>query len=946
MQELRSPGELYYELGISLQSVGRYQEAIDALNKCLSDATSTEIPKAIAYLTLGKCYHSINNDWDALKMFDEALKLDPSLLGEIQSEIPTEGLSVLHGKEHASFLEKLGGKLVRWISPVPPPSFHKQVDWLISQQKFEEAEKNLNVILRTWSDDIRALEKLGFVSRQLGKLAGSIDAYKKVINREPRNLQAYLSLSEIYVQAGEYEDAIQAANRVLEIDASSSKALLIRGKAYHHTGALAESERDLRQALQSMPDTYEIYTELADTLGELQQTKEAADVLLQGAKFSLEVDDLTQTYQFCEKAIQLDPKNPLIQELAGLTLHKQGQLEEALKMLERAASLRNSSSTQIEIAQIQFELGNFDDALAALKMAQDLIGPEKKDARALIINGCILHSTGDNPEALRLLDEGLSMDPGQAWGHYQRGHVLEDLDRNGEALDAYREAVKIDPKYQLAFARLGVLLFEEGEMEEALDALNSAISLKKDGPLLTLKGRSEYQLGYYQQAIQTFDETLQLDANDIDANLYRGMSLLATARYEDALNSIQLAIELNEAQGFEGNPAAFSELGETLRMLGRDREAMVALEKAIKLYKKEDREDARTLSRYGAVLVNLSENADDDKITSKYQEDAIKKLKRAVELDQNDSWAWGTLGIAHLNRSNYASALKALGTSIELNSMDYWTWGYKGVVLRIIYRYEEAYQACDEAIRLDPDKAWVLVQKSIALRLENLEKVDSALDLVMQAIRLRPNDASIYIQQAICLYHMQRYDLSFGSLKESIRLDNTNQFASQLRGLLLEKKGLIEEAEKAYSEALKRPLTYKSFLDRAADYAELRAYERAEDDFKHALRIIENEKKESGKPELVLAECLNGLAWFYAEYKNENLELATDMAQRAVDIALGCDDKGAIANCMDTLGWAYFKRGLYQKSTELLKEAFDLNPEDLRIDHHLKLSQNATGKSE
>jgi Tfp pilus assembly protein PilF len=76
------------------------------------------------------------------------------------------------------------------------------------------------------------------------------------------------------------------------------------------------------------------------------------------------------------------------------------------------------------------------------------------------------------------------------------------------------------------------------------------------------------------------------------------------------------------------------------------------------------------------------------------------------------------------------------------------------------------------------------------------------------------------------------------------------------------------------------------------------------------------------------ADALNYLGYTYADL-GRNLDEAEYLIKEALQYK---PDDGYIT---DSLGWVYFKKGLYQKALKLLKRAVELVPDDPIILEHL-----------
>jgi Tfp pilus assembly protein PilF len=138
------------------------------------------------------------------------------------------------------------------------------------------------------------------------------------------------------------------------------------------------------------------------------------------------------------------------------------------------------------------------------------------------------------------------------------------------------------------------------------------------------------------------------------------------------------------------------------------------------------------------------------------------------------------------------------------------------------------------------------------------------------------------------------------------------------------RQGEYWEAVDAYSQALDLDPEYVSAsFGRAYAYHRLGEYEAAVDDYRRTLDL---------DPDHDVA--LNNLAYLYVDVWETNLEEATALAYRALELE-GDGDSRAIY--LDTLGWIFYKRGMLDEAYEVLAEAVDLKPDHPEIFQHWEL---------
>jgi tetratricopeptide (TPR) repeat protein len=172
----------------------------------------------------------------------------------------------------------------------------------------------------------------------------------------------------------------------------------------------------------------------------------------------------------------------------------------------------------------------------------------------------------------------------------------------------------------------------------------------------------------------------------------------------------------------------------------------------------------------------------------------------------------------------------------------------------------------------------------------------------------------------VCLYLLGRSKEAIQALDKALALDSSLNWVNQAKGLVLESLGQTEEAQKAHDQALRDLSDPKAYLARGRDYVGLRAYDRAIQDFKKALELSPD-----------LPDAYNELAWLYVDRLNDNLEEATELAQKGVQLAKQKGDELLEGQILDTLGWIYYKRGMVETALPLLEEAAHRHPEQLEV---------------
>lgn len=231
---------------------------------------------------------------------------------------------------------------------------------------------------------------------------------------------------------------------------------------------------------------------------------------------------------------------------------------------------------------------------------------------------------------------------------------------------------------------------------------------------------------------------------------------------------------------------------------------------------------------------------------------------------------------------------------------------------------------------LDPQHDGALAYLGGAL--ERAKRFDEAIDLYRQVPESSPFYVTAEVSAADLLDDHGRTDEAVKILRRLERDDATSALAASALGDVYREAKDWPAAIEAYSRAIDR--TGPDFVedDWPLFYARGIANERAsrwdaaEADFRQALAL---------KPEQPLV--MNYLAYSWVE-RGEHIDEALKMLQRAVDLR---PDDGFV---IDSLGWAYYRLGQYDKAVEILETAIQFSPYESTLNEHLGDAYWKTGR--
>ncbi len=206
-----------------------------------------------------------------------------------------------------------------------------------------------------------------------------------------------------------------------------------------------------------------------------------------------------------------------------------------------------------------------------------------------------------------------------------------------------------------------------------------------------------------------------------------------------------------------------------------------------------------------------------------------------------------------------------------------------------------------------------------------------ALKLVQDALARVPNSAALYLLLGETEMRSQDSAKAEAAYQKSLDLDPKNTNAALYLASLQNARGSEDQAIATYQKAIaSSPNDARIYVGLGVVYEKKGDWQQAEDQYKRALGI---------QPDYALAA--NNLAYLYLEHGGD-LSVASSLAQTA---RKGMPDS---PNSADTLGWAYYKQGVYIGAIDMFQKAIAeskaLGGDNPTYHYHLGLAYQKSGK--
>lgn len=321
--------------------------------------------------------------------------------------------------------------------------------------RIAQAEDLYRRILARDPEQVDALHHLGLACHQLGRGEEAIEYLRRAVLLSPDFAEAHNSLGVALAGAGKPEDAALSYRRAIALGPCQAHAHNNLGLLLTQQGRFEEAEDCYRRALMREPRDHRIHNRLGHAL--VQQGKLAAamisyhealghrpDYALAHSNLGIALTELGRldeaTARF-ETALTIDPRLAEAHNGLGLIHQEQGRFAEALACFRSSLDVRPGYvQALLNIARLHEEQGNLEDARAALDEALR-VDPGHVPARARLA----MRLKGRLPEADRALLEGaltgrFLSDADRAVVHFALAAVYDAQGSHAQAADQSRRA--------------------------------------------------------------------------------------------------------------------------------------------------------------------------------------------------------------------------------------------------------------------------------------------------------------------------------------------------------------------------------------------------------------------------------------------------------------------------------------------------------------------------
>jgi tetratricopeptide (TPR) repeat protein len=443
----------------------------------------------------------------------------------------------------------------------------------VPKENLAKAIAHLEALIRVEPTDSDSLLLLGHLYRVDNQPQKAEEAFRKVLQTDPNSKVGLANLAEIYIQQGDFDQAIEALSKIPDGDMDSQLYGML-GYSYSQTQQYDRAIEIYEKGLAEEPDNTNL-------------RRYYAEALLSAGKNDAARREL-------QKILKSEPDDGLSYKRLAMLDREEGRFDEARQELEKAKSL---SPDDVEIpyqeALLEATVGNDDKAVEILKgLVMQSERPEghytvpEANNRALFLErlGLVYRDEQKLPQAMDCFKQILALGPLQ--GPRAEMLIIETLRLQHQPDKAMAEAdaaVKTYPKNQELAETRATMLGEAGHVDEAVAELQSFLTHRPiDRSIYIAIAQVYLQAKRFDDAEQAVQKALDLSPSPEDqefALFVQGSIYERQKKYEEAEKTFKKVLVVDPL-----NASASNYLGYMLADRGiRLEESVKYIQKALEL---------------------------------------------------------------------------------------------------------------------------------------------------------------------------------------------------------------------------------------------------------------------------------------------------------------------------------------------------------------------------
>lgn len=390
----QTPQDLYTR-GMQAARQGEYSQALQYLHR----AVDLHPEFAKAHAALGTVYLQLGDFPASEKALTHALHIAPDLVPAASN------LALLYARTerfddairvYQDLIQKHPESLQIWLGIA---SAYQQAD------RFEAAIEAYQESLKRSANHTAAMSNLASCYEAVKQEAQAIRYYKAALAQDPNLSMANGNLGAIYQKRGELDKALPLLEKAVQHDPRFTAARYCLGLVLTKKREFQRAAVAYQQVIAQQNDHVGAYYNLAQALFRLKRPEEGK----QAMEIYRRLNAIAQEIEDRERAILIEPNNPLKHYRLGLVYAKYGKIDEAISAFQAALDVDTNAHYALNaLARLYILRGvELQDAISHAEKAFHLTqSPQYMQTLALAY-----FQAGERENALKAIQTAIEMDP-------------------------------------------------------------------------------------------------------------------------------------------------------------------------------------------------------------------------------------------------------------------------------------------------------------------------------------------------------------------------------------------------------------------------------------------------------------------------------------------------------------------------------------------------------
>lgn len=341
-----------------------------------------------------------------------------------------------------------------------------RIRWRVFYVKkdFDAALADLRQGLALDPSNIEFLQGLGDVSYAKNNYRDAIDAYQKVVLKNPNNSgELYMNIARSNATLGDVPAQIAAATEAIKRGTLSlGEANMILADGYRKQRKMDDAIAAFLKAIAAKPDTYSAYESLAEIYRSQNRFTEAIDI--------------------SRKALRVFPNDGRIYTNLSWFYSLADRNEEAIQAAQ--AGIRFLPNEYLAYTNLCRAYNDAKKPEMAIRECNNALKLNAKDgetyfylARAYDLAGKPDEATQHYKRAVTGLVEFTKNNPDSADGYYLLGNAYFADDQREKAVEAYAKCLELSPRFVKARYNMAIIQLRQKNKTAALEQYNRLLEL-------------------------------------------------------------------------------------------------------------------------------------------------------------------------------------------------------------------------------------------------------------------------------------------------------------------------------------------------------------------------------------------------------------------------------------------------------------------------------------